>query len=246
MSSLSCRRAATYQRVLVVLFTAALIATVRPSVAQLPIVAPEELGLSAKQLAYIDQNVAKEIEAKNLPGCVVAIGRRGAIGWLRAYGQRQEKPEAEEMTVDTVFDMASLTKGTATATSIMILVERGQVRLRNPVAEYIPDFGANGKEKITIEDLLVHRGGLVPDNSIEDYKDGPDNAWERIFALKADKPGERFVYSDVGYLVLGEVVHRVSGKTVAEFAAENIFRPLGMKHNGYTPDKTLQTRIQPT
>jgi uncharacterized protein YbbC (DUF1343 family) len=246
MSSLSCRRAATYQRVLVVLFTAALIATVRPSVAQLPIVAPEELGLSAKQLAYIDQNVAKEIEAKNLPGCVVAIGRRGAIGWLRAYGQRQEKPEAEEMTVDTVFDMASLTKGTATATSIMILVERGQVRLRNPVAEYIPDFGANGKEKITIEDLLVHRGGLVPDNSIEDYKDGPDNAWERIFALKADKPGERFVYSDVGYLVLGEVVHRVSGKTVAEFAAENIFQPLNMKDTGYTPDKALHARIAPT
>jgi uncharacterized protein YbbC (DUF1343 family)/CubicO group peptidase (beta-lactamase class C family) len=216
------------------------------SLAEVPEVPPEKLGLSAKQLAYIDEQVAKEIEAKHLPGCVVAIGRTGGIGLLKAYGHRQLEPDKEKMTTDTIFDMASLTKGTATATSIMILVERGEVRLRNPIAEYIPEFAANGKEKITVEDLLVHRGGLIPDNPISDFNDGEEKAWEHIFDLKPDRPGERFVYSDVGYMVLGEVVHRVSGKTVAEFAAENIYKPLGMKDTGYTPDKSLWKRVAPT
>jgi uncharacterized protein YbbC (DUF1343 family)/CubicO group peptidase (beta-lactamase class C family) len=221
------------------------LAILRHSRAEVPAVAPDELGLSAKQLAYIDGEVAKEIEAKRLPGCVVAIGRTGGVGMLKAYGNRQVEPDEEPMSTDTVFDMASLTKGTATATSIMILVERGQVRLRNPIAEYIPEFAANGKEKITVEDLLVHRGGLVPDNPIEDFADGPEKAWERLFKLKTEKPGEKFVYSDVGYMVLGEVVHRASGQTVAEFASENIYKPLGMKDTGYKPAKSLRDRIAP-
>src|SRR5690349_18526256 len=108
--------------------------------ADVPVAPPEQLGLDAQQLQRIDALVAQEIDAGNLPGCVVAIGRTGGIGMLKAYGQRQIEPEREEMTVDTVFDMASLTKPIATATSIMILVERGEVRLRNPVAEYIPEF----------------------------------------------------------------------------------------------------------
>ena len=109
---------------------------------------------------------------------------------LKAYGRRQIEPDDEAMTVDTVFDMASLTKPIATATSIMMLVERGEVRLRNPVAEYIPEFGQNGKDDITVEDLLVHRGGLIPDNSLKDYQDGAEKSWERIFALKGGR-GER-------------------------------------------------------
>jgi uncharacterized protein YbbC (DUF1343 family)/CubicO group peptidase (beta-lactamase class C family) len=223
-----------------------LLASHSRSLAEVPEVPPEQLGLSAKQLAYIDEQVAKEIEARRLPGCVVAIGRTGGIGFLKAYGHRQLEPDKEKMTTDTIFDMASLTKGTATATSVMILVERGEVRLRNPIAEYIPEFAANGKEKITVEDLLLHRGGLIPDNPISDFNDGDEKAWERIFQLKPDKPGEKFVYSDVGYMVLGEVVHRVSGKTVAEFAAENVYKPLGMKDTGYTPDKPLWKRVAPT
>jgi CubicO group peptidase (beta-lactamase class C family) len=141
--------------------------------AEVPVVAPAELGLSAEHLARIDGIVAKEIEAKNLPGCVVAIGRTGGIGLLKAYGHRQVEPDEEPMTTDTVFDMASLTKPIATATSVMILVERGELRLRNPVADYIPEFGENGKDKITVEDLLVHRGGLVPDNSLGDSRTVP-------------------------------------------------------------------------
>ena len=215
--------------------------------AEIPVVPAETLGLDANQLARIDAIVEAEIEAKKLPGCVVVIGRTGGIGMQKAYGRRQVEPDDEVMTVDTVFDMASLTKPIATATSIMILVERGEVRLRNPVAEYIPEFSQNGKDSVTVEDLLVHRGGLIPDNSLNDYQDGHEKSWERIFALEGGRSREdKFVYSDVGFLVLGEIVHRVSGKTVDEFAAENIFKPLGLNESGYKPDEPLRRRAAPT
>ena len=113
--------------------------------AEVPIVPAASLGLNQQQLDRIDALVNAEIEAKRLPGCVVAVGRTGGIGFLKAYGNRRIKPSEEPMTVDTLFDMASLTKPIATATSVMILVERGEVRLRNPIAEYIPEFGQNGK-----------------------------------------------------------------------------------------------------
>ena len=117
------------------------------------------------------------------------------------------QPEVVPMSTDTIFDMASLSKPLGCATSIMILWERGKLKLSDPVAKYIPAFGANGKEKITIEDLLLHRGHLVPDDDIEDYKDGPAVAWEKIFALKPTKlPLHQFVYSDMGYIVLGKLV----------------------------------------
>jgi CubicO group peptidase (beta-lactamase class C family) len=223
-----------------------LLAAVSTAIAEVPVLDPAQLNLDPQQLGRIDAMVEKEIEAKNLPGCVVAIGRTGGIGFLKAYGRRQIKPTDEPMTVDTVFDMASLTKPIACATSVMILVERGDLRLRNPVAEYIPEFGENGKDDITVEDLLVHRGGLIPDNSMKDYAPGVD-AWERIFALEAKKPEDRtFVYSDMGFIVLGALVERVSGKSVAEFAKENIFQPLGMNETGYNPAQPLRRRAAPT
>jgi uncharacterized protein YbbC (DUF1343 family)/CubicO group peptidase (beta-lactamase class C family) len=215
--------------------------------AELPVLPPADLGLSEEQLDKIDGLVATDIEAKKLPGCVVAIGRSGAIGFLKAYGRRQIKPEDERMTVDTVFDMASVTKPTATATSIMILVERGLVRLRNPVAEYIPEFGQNGKEGITVEQLLTHQSGLVPDNPLKDYQDGQEKSWERIFALKPQQePGTKFVYSDVNFLVLGEVIRRVTGYEVAEFSAAHVFRPLAMDETTYRPGEVLRKRAAPS
>ena len=232
-----------WSRFVVILAVAAL---GRPAVAELPVVAPGDLGLNAEQLDRIDALVEAEIKAKHLPGCVVAIGRTGGVGFLKAYGNRRVEPSEEAMTVDTVFDMASLTKPIATATSVMILVERGELRLRNPVAEYIPEFGQNDKEQITVEDLLVHRGGLIADNALKDYEDGPEKSWERLFALSTKSPGKRFVYSDVGFLTLGALVERVSGKNVAEFAAENIFAPLGMSETGYNPKKPLRERSAPS
>src|SRR5258705_2799270 len=151
------------------------------------------------------------------------------------------------MTVDTIFDLASLTKVVATATSVMILVERGQVRLGDPVARYIPEFAEMGKRNITVEQLMTHRSGFMPDNDIKDYEQGQQKAFENIWRLAPiAEAGSRFIYSDVNYIVLAELVRRVSGKPLDEFAAENIFRPLGMKDTSFKPAARLQSRIAPT
>ncbi len=203
--------------------------------------------MSAQQLAYIDEAIADEIAKKQLPGAVVLVGRQGKIVWRKAYGNRTLEPTPEAMTPDTIFDLASLTKVVATATSVMILVERGKIRLGDPVARYIPEFGEMGKKTITVEQLLTHRSGLIPDNALEDYQHGVEKAWENLWKLAPiAEVGSKFIYSDVNFEVLGELVRRLSGKPLNEFAAENIFRPLGMKDTGFLPAKALQTRIAPT
>lgn len=213
----------------------------------LSVVAPESVGMLGKQLAFIDEAVADEIAKKQLPGAVVLVGRQGKIVWRKAYGNRTLEPNIEAMTTDTIFDLASLTKVVATATSIMILVERGKIRLGDPVSRYIPEFGETGKKTITIEQLMMHRSGLMPDNAIEDYQQGVEKAWENLWKLAPiAEAGAKFIYSDVNYEVLGELVRRISGKPLDQFAAENIFRPLGMKDTGFKPAASLQKRIAPT
>jgi len=213
----------------------------------LPTAAPSAVGMSPAQLAHIDEAVEAEIAKKQLPGAVVLVGRQGKIVWRRAYGQRAVEPQVEPMTVDTIFDLASLTKVVATATSVMILVERGQVRLGDPVARYIPEFAEMGKKNITVEQLLTHRSGLMPDNAVTDYQQGPEKALENIWRLAPiAEAGSRFIYSDVNYIVLAELVRRVSGKPIDQFAAENIFRPLGMRDTGFRPAAGLKPRIAPT
>ena len=213
----------------------------------LPVVTPETVGLSSQQLAYIDEAVAAEIAKKQLPGAVVLVGRQGKIVYRKAFGNRALEPNVEPMTLDTIFDLASLTKVVATATSVMILVERGKIRLGDPVSRYIPEFGEMGKKNITVEQLLTHRSGLIADNAIEDYHHGVEKAWENIWKLAPiAEVGSKFIYSDVNFEVLGELVRRISGKPLDQFAAENIYRPLGMKDTGFVPAKALQARIAPT
>ncbi|MGE0130538.1 MAG: exo-beta-N-acetylmuramidase NamZ domain-containing protein [Blastocatellales bacterium] len=213
----------------------------------LPTSAPTAVGMSPAQLTYLDEIIGAEIGKKQLPGAVVIVGRQGKIVWRRAYGNRALEPQPEPMTIDTIFDLASLTKVVATATSMMILVERGLVRLGDPVSRYIPEFAEMGKKNITVEQLLTHRSGLIPDNEIKDYEQGPEKAMENIWKLAPlAEAGSKFIYSDVNYIVLAELVKRVSGKPVDEFAAENIFRPLGMKDTGYKPAASLKPRIAPT
>jgi uncharacterized protein YbbC (DUF1343 family)/CubicO group peptidase (beta-lactamase class C family) len=213
----------------------------------LPAANPDTVGMSASQLAYIDEAVEAEIAKKQLPGAVVLVGKDGKVVWRRAYGNRALEPQAEAMTPDTVFDLASLTKVVATATSVMILVERGKVRLGDAVARYIPEFADAGKKTITVEQLLTHRSGLIADNPIEDYQQGVEKAWENVWKLAPlNEAGAKFIYSDVNYIVLGEIVRRAGGKPLDEFAAENIFRPLGMKDTGFKPAASLQARVAPT
>ncbi|MCI0338961.1 MAG: DUF1343 domain-containing protein [Acidobacteria bacterium] len=214
-------------------------------------VAPSAVGMSPTQLTNLDRIIEAEISMKQLPGAVVVVGRQGRIVWRRAYGNRVLEPAPEQMTTDTIFDLASLTKVVATATSVMILVERGLVRLGDRVANYIPEFAEMGKRNITVEQLLIHRSGLIADNEIKDYEQGPEKALENIWHLAPlAEAGSKFIYSDVNYIVLAEMVKRISGKPINEFSDENIFRPLGMKDTGYLPLKRLgekaRTRIAPT
>src|SRR5262249_35782297 len=146
-----------------------------------------------------------------------------------------------------VFDLASLTKPLATATSILILAERGKLKLTDRVAEHWPAFGKHGKERISIEQLLLHTGGLIADNPEADYRDGKVKALERICDLKpAAEPGTRFLYSDVGYIVLGELVERLGECALDEFARKNVFAPLGMNETAFRPGEALKKRCAPT
>ncbi|MDX2034819.1 MAG: DUF1343 domain-containing protein [Blastocatellia bacterium] len=213
----------------------------------MPTVMPSAVGMSPAHLTQIDQIVEAEIARKQLPGAVVLVGRQGKIVWRRAYGNRALEPEPEPMTTDTIFDLASLTKVVATTTSVMVLVERGLIRLGDPVWRYLPEFGENGKRPITVEQLLIHRSGLIADNEIRDYEQGPEKAMENIWRLAPlAEAGARFIYSDVNFIVLAELVRRVGGKPVDEFAAENVFGPLGMGDTGYRPAANLKSRIAPT
>jgi uncharacterized protein YbbC (DUF1343 family)/CubicO group peptidase (beta-lactamase class C family) len=194
---------------------------------------PESVGISSARLARIDEAIRDSIDRKETPGAVVVVGRKGRVVYRKAFGDRAIVPKREPMTADTIFDLASLTKVVATATSIMILVERGKLSLTDPVALHIAEFGRAGKERVTIEQLLTHRAGFIPDNDISDYI-GKVNPLEKIYELRPIyDPGTRFVYSDVGYIVAAEVVRRVSGKPLDEFARENIFAPLGMKDTNW-------------
>ncbi|MEP6718723.1 MAG: exo-beta-N-acetylmuramidase NamZ domain-containing protein [bacterium] len=215
--------------------------------AQLPRQHRSSVSVSLNQLARIDEAVARELAQGHLPGAVVLVARNGKIVWLKAYGARALEPTRELMTTDTIFDLASLTKVVATATSIMILVERGKVRLDDPLSNYIPEIKGEAKDRITIELLLTHRAGYAPDFDLKDRWTGYDEAIKRLIAEPLrNAPGAKFIYSDIGYIALGEVVHRASGLPLDEFARRNIFAPLGMHHTGFLPNLGLRARIAPT
>ena len=214
---------------------------------QLPSALPASVGVSAERLARMETVIAESISKKELPGAVVLVGRHGKIVWRKAYGARAIEPLREAMTADTIFDLASLTKVVATTTSIMILIEQGQVRLSDAVIQFIPEMKGEGRDAITIEQLMTHMSGFAPDFDLRDRWTGYDEAIKRLYREPLrNSPGTRFVYSDINYIALGEVVHRVSGLMLDEFARRNIFAPLGMRDTGFNPDAKLRTRIAPT
>jgi uncharacterized protein YbbC (DUF1343 family)/CubicO group peptidase (beta-lactamase class C family) len=215
--------------------------------AQLPQTTPAAVRMSAERLVRMDGIVQQSIERRELPGAVVLVARHGRVAWRKAYGSRAVEPQREAMTTDTIFDLASLTKVVATATSIMILVERGEVRLSDPVVKFIPEMKSEGRDAITIEQLLTHMAGFAPDFDLRERWTGYDEAMKRLYREPLrNPPGTRFVYSDINDIALGEVVHRVSGQTLDEFARKNIFAPLGMRETGFRPSVKLTSRIAPT
>ena len=214
---------------------------------------PASLGFDAGRLQKIDAAIDQAIDREEVPGAVVVVGRRGRIAYARAAGQRAIEPKPEPMTRDTVFDLASLTKPIATATSIMILIDEGKLRLSDRMIVVLPEFDNHGKREITIEQLLRHRAGFIPDNPLMDYEQGAAAAWQSIAQLEpVSPPGEKFRYSDVGFLVLGKLVERAAGRGLDAFARERIFEVLGMNDTHFRPlDSPLSAtvaaqRIAPT
>jgi len=178
---------------------------------------------------------------------VLIVGHHGQVIYRKAYGSRALEPRREAMTLDTVFDLASLTKVIATTTAVMQLVEQGKVRLNDPVAKYLPEFAQNGKDDITVRQLLVHFSGLEPDLDLKATWEGKQTAYGMAFAdAPGDAPGSKFTYSDVNFIVLGALVERVSGETLDEYVQRHIFVPLKMTRTRYAPPAAWLPKIAPT
>ena len=204
-------------------------------------------GVDEARLALIDDAVTGAIADGQLPGAVVLVSHRGQTVYHKAFGRRALAPAPEPMTLDTVFDLASLTKVVATTTSVMALVEDGRIRLRDPVARYIPGFERHGKEAVTIEQLLTHTSGLRPDLPLEEEFSGYATAITRAMDERlVTSPGTAFSYSDINFFVLGEVVARASGMPLDQFARHRIFEPLGMRDTMFSPPARLRARIAAT
>ena len=195
----------------------------------------------------VDAILEKAVAEGNIPGAVLLIGHNGKVIHRRAFGSRSLEPVREPMTLDTVFDLASLTKCIATATSAMKLVEDGRIRLSDSVATYLPEFAQNGKKDITIRDLMTHYSGLPPDLDLKSPWSGRDAAYQMAMREKPiNPPGSQFVYSDINFETLGFLVEKITGQPLNEFASANIFAPLGMKSTRFLPPKDWAPRIAPT
>lgn len=224
----------------------------------LDIVAPEAIGLDASRLANADRAIAQAIADKTIPGAVLCVERHGKIGYLKAYGNKRVYPNTEKMTTGTVFDMASCSKAMSTATCAMILIDRGQLRLNDRVDQYVPEF-ENWKDSITGEteairviDLMTHTSGLPPYAPVQELKKkyGSPNPqavvnWishcKRLYA-----PETGWTYSCCNYIMLQQVIEKITGQTLQQFAHDNIFAPLNMRHTDYRPTKALAALCAPT
>jgi len=193
-----------------------------------------------------DEVINQAVGSGLIPGAVLLIGHDGGVVYRKAYGQRAMIPQREAMTLDTIFDAASLTKVIATTPSLMKLFEQGKIRIDDPVTKYLPEF-QGGKSDIEIRDLMTHFSGLRPDLDLKPAWSGYETGIQRALIDKPVRPpGLRFVYSDINFILLGEIVHRLSGEMLSDYARENIFKPLGMQDSMFQPPASLRPRIAPT
>jgi uncharacterized protein YbbC (DUF1343 family)/CubicO group peptidase (beta-lactamase class C family) len=212
-----------------------------------PVFAAAADETSDPKLDVIDSILDDAIQHDLAPGAVVIVGHNGKVVYRKAFGSRAVTPRREPMTVDTIFDMASLTKVIATTSSVMKLFEQGKIKLVEPVAKYIPEFAQNGKQDVIVRDLLTHYSGLPPDLELKPYWSGLDEGYRRANSEKLmTPPGAEFRYSDINFIVLGEMVQRLSGQPLDQYAKEQIFRPLGMDHTTYLPPAAWRDQIAPT
>ena len=202
---------------------------------------------TAHDFSTIDRLVNQAVDEHQIPGAVVLVGHDGHVVYRRAFGMRSLEPTQERMTVDTIFDMASLTKCLATTTAVMQLYEQGKLGVNDPVAKYLPEFAANGKQDITIRNLLTHYSGLPPDLNLLEAWHGKEEGYRRAFAVAPTRPpGEQFVYSDINFIVLGALVEKLSGMTLDAYTQKYIMEPMGLTHTRYLPPASWIPMIAPT
>ena len=201
---------------------------------------------SESHLNEIDLEINKAIKESKIPGAVLWIEKDNNL-YHQKYGKKCLTPSPKSMEKDTIFDAASLTKVMATAPSIMILVEEGKLSINDPVTKHLPKFKGVQKNKITIKQLLTHTSGLPPVLPLKPEWKGYEQAINLCYSAEIrNTPGRHFRYSDVNYIILGEIVKRTSGLSLKSFSHKKIFAPLGMKDTGFTPKKTKIHRIAPT
>jgi len=197
--------------------------------------------------APVDALVQQQVNDLAVTGAVLLVGHNGRVVHQKAFGYRALSPRREPMTKDTIFDLASLTKVVATTPSVMRLLQYGQIRLEDPLARFIPDFGMNGKESVTIRQLMTHFSGLRPDLEQNVPWSGQETAFRMAHEEKLQSPpGSQFVYSDINFIELGELVQRLSGMSLDKYAEAHIFQPLGMKHTRFLPPPAWVPKIAET
>jgi uncharacterized protein YbbC (DUF1343 family)/CubicO group peptidase (beta-lactamase class C family) len=202
---------------------------------------------AAPNLNVLDSIVQTSIQNHDMPGAVLLVGHDGHVIYRKAFGNRSLEPKIEPMSVDTIFDMASLTKVIATTTAVMQLEEQGRIRMNDPVVKYIPEFGQNGKSDIAVRDLLTHYSGFAPDIDLTPDFNSREAAYSLAFAATPVAPPEtQFIYSDTNFIVLAALVERITGMTLDAYCAQNIFTPLGMSHTRFLPPADWIPQIAPT
>lgn len=201
----------------------------------------------AVRLSGVDSIIQQSIADGNIPGAVLVVGHNGAVVYRKAYGMRSLEPRREAMTLDTIFDLASLTKVIATTTAAMQLFEQGKFRMNDPVSKYLPEFAQNGKDDITIRQLMTHYSGLAPDLDLTTQWEGKNTAYQLAFVMPPETvPGSGFVYSDINFIMMGALVERISGETLDTYTSQHIFTPLRMLHTRFLPPASWRPRIAPT
>jgi CubicO group peptidase (beta-lactamase class C family) len=200
----------------------------------------------ADKLSEMDAAINDAVAQHHCPGGVLWLEHNGDV-YKKAYGFRALVPATEPMTEDTIFDAASLTKVVATTPAIMLLIERGQVKLDEPVCSYIPEFKGEGREAVTVRELMTHTSGLPEDIETKTDWHGQVEAIKKACAEKLrTPPGTNFKYSDINFILLGEIVQRVSHTPLEVFVQREIYAPLKMKDTGYLPSPEKLPRIAPT
>jgi uncharacterized protein YbbC (DUF1343 family)/CubicO group peptidase (beta-lactamase class C family) len=201
---------------------------------------------TASKLKELNQTLADAVQRREIPGAVMWMERQGKR-WGHEFGSRAVDPKQRAMTIDTIFDAASLTKVMATAPAVWLLVEDGKLDLEAPASRWIPEFRGDGKEKITLRQMLTHtsglRSGLMPSGEWSGYEVG----LAKIAAQSVQtSPNTEFRYSDLNFILLGEIVRRVSGESLDQFTKRRIFKPLAMENTGFLPSPLKKDRIAPT